>query len=157
VDSTLPIGPMIAANTGAAVPKPPGSTASGNNAFDVVWGYDYEAFPDCTKSATQSFFKPVSTTYPPPGNPTPPAAAACARSGSGGDYPPNASASRATVLRQAMGLTIPVGHIHTPVMTRFNAVGAGTPEPVTDAKFEAYRAAIVAQGRLLIEAVAKSL
>lgn len=154
VDSTLPIAPMIAANTGAAVVRPPGSQASGTNAFDVVWGYDYDAFPDCTKSNVQTFNSPVSATFPPPGNPPPPAAAVCARSGSGGDYLSNESAYRATVLRETLGLKIPVGHIHTPVMSRFDA---GNQSGVTDKTFEAYRSSIVLQGRLLIEAVAKSL
>lgn len=152
VDSTLPIAPMIAAKTGEQVTKPPGSTASGNNAFDVVWDASYQAFGDCTKTATQTFNTTPSATFPPPVTPTPPAATSCARVGSGGDYLSNESAYRATALRQAMGLTIPVGHIHTPVMSRFDSSSV-----VTDAKFEAYRAAIVLQGRLLIEAVAKSL
>jgi hypothetical protein len=154
VDSTLPVAAMIAANTGAAVPRPPDSQASGTNAFDVVWGYNYSVFPNCAQEQVQSFYEPVSTTYPPPGNPQPPSTAVCARSGGGGDYLSNESAYRATLLRDIMGLTIPVGHIHTPTMTRFQA---GNESAITDAKFEAYRAAIVLQGRLLIEAVAKSL
>lgn len=154
VESTLPIAAMINANTGAQVPRPPDSQASGSNAFDVVWGYDFEAFPDCTQSTTQLFYSPVSTTYPPPGNPQPPSATSCARSGSGGDYLSNESAYRATLLRDALGLTIPVGHIHTPVMSRFQT---GNDSAITDAMFEAYRSAIVQQGRLLIEAVAKAL
>ncbi len=154
VDSTLPVGAMIAANTGASVPRPPGSQASPGVAFDVVWGYDFDVFPDCTLPATQSFYDPVSSTYPPPGNPQPPSATVCARAGSGGDYLSNESAYRATLLRDALGLKIPVGHIHTPIMTRFDN---GNDDAVTDAKFEAYREAIVLQGRLLVESVAKSL
>jgi hypothetical protein len=154
VASTLPIAAMIQANTGAQVPPPPDTQASGNNAFDVVWGYDYDVYPDCTKPATQSFYDPVSMTYPPPGNPLPPSATACARSGSGGDYLSNESAYRATLLRDVMGLTIPVGHVHTPVMTRFQA---GNDDAITDATFEAYRAAIVQQARLLVTAVAKTV
>lgn len=154
VESTLPIAAMINANTGAQVARPPDSQASAGNAFDVVWGYDYETFPDCTQAATQLFYSPVSTTYPPAGNPQPPSASSCARSGSGGDYLSNESAYRATLLRDALGLTIPVGHIHTPVMTRFQT---GNDSAITDATFEAYRSAIVQQGRLLVEAVAKSL
>lgn len=154
VESTLPIAAMINANTGAQVPRPPDSQAAPGNAFDVVWGYDYDIFPDCAQPAVQSLYDPVSTTYPPPGNPQPPGATVCARSGSGGDYLSNESAYRATLLRDALGLTIPVGHIHTPIMTRFLA---GNDAAMTDAKFEAYRTAIVQQGRLLVEAVAKSL
>ena len=63
------------------------------------------------------------------------------------------TAERARV-RDALGLTIPVGHIHTPVMTRFLP---GNDALLTDSKYEAYRAAIVQQGRLLVESVAKSL
>jgi hypothetical protein len=154
VESSLPVAAMINANTGAAVARPPDSQASSGNAFDVVWGYDSETFPDCAQAATQLFNSPVSTTYPPPGTPPPPSASSCARSGSGGDYLSNESAYRATLLRDALGLTIPVGHIHTPVMTRFET---GNDSAITDPKFEAYRSAIVQQGRLLVEAVAKSL
>jgi hypothetical protein len=154
VESSLPVAAMINANTGAAVARPPDSQASSGNAFDVVWGYDYETFPDCAQAATQLVNSPVSTTYPPPGTPPPPSASSCARSGSGGDYLSNESAYRATLLRDALGLTIPVGHIHTPVMTRFET---GNDSAITDPKFEAYRSAIVQQGRLLVEAVAKSL
>jgi hypothetical protein len=154
VESTLPVDKMIAANTGARVPRPPDSQASAGNAFDVVWGYDYDVFPDCAQPATQSLYDPVSTTYPPPVMPAPPSAGACARAGSGGDYLSNESAYRATLLRDALGLTIPVGHIHTPVMTRFLP---GNDSAITDSMFEAYRAAIVLQGRLLVEEVARSL
>lgn len=154
VESSLPIAAMINANTGAQVTRPPDSQASTGNAFDVVWGYDYETYPDCTQPDTELFYSPVSTTYPPAGNPQPPSASSCARSGGGGDYLSNESAYRATLLRDALGLTIPVGHIHTPVMTRFNTGNDGA---ITDAKFEAYRTAIVQQGRLLVEAVAKAL
>lgn len=139
VDSTLPIAAMINATTGS---------------YAVVWGYDYETFPNCAQTNTQLFYSPVSTTYPPPGNPQPPSATSCARSGSGGNYLSNESAYRATLLRKTLNLTIPVGHIHTPVMTRFQT---GNDSAITDATFESTRAAIVSQGRLLVEAVAKSL
>lgn len=152
VESTLPVAEMIAANTGASVPRPPGSQASAGNTFDVVWGYDFAIFPDCTMPDIDTLYTPVSTTYPPPGNPLPPSAAVCARSGGGGDYLSNESAYRATLLRDVMGLTIPVGHIHTPVMSRFEADDSA----ITDATYEAYRSAIVHQGRLLVEAVAKT-
>lgn len=153
VASTLPVAEMIAANTGTKVPRPPGSTASPGNAFDVVWGYDFAIFPDCAKPDIESLYTPVSTTYPPPEDPQPPVATACARSGGGGDYLSNESAYRATLLRDVMGLTIPVGHIHTPVMSRFEA---GNDAAITDATFEAYRSAIVLQARLLVEEVAKT-
>jgi hypothetical protein len=154
VESSLPIEPMLAANTGAAVQRPPDSGASPGNAFDVVWRYAYTYFPDCASPSTQSFSPAPSTTYPPAVAPVPPPEAACARSGSGGDYLSNESAYRATLLRDALGLSIPVGHIHVPVMTRFYA---GNESLITDAKFEAYRSAIVAQGRLLLEAVVTAL
>ncbi len=154
VESTLPIAPMISAMTGTQVPRPPGSQAAPGHAFDVVWGYDYDAFPVCSEPSVDFFYDPVSTTYPPPGNPQPPSASMCARAGSGGDYLSNESAYRATLLRDALGLTIPVGHIHTPIMTRFEP---GSSDAITDERFEAYRTAIVHQGRLLIEAAGKAL
>lgn len=78
----------------------------------------------------------------------------CALEGGGGDYLSNASAYRNTLMRDLFGLSIPAGHIHTPVMTRFGFASNGL---ITDATFEAHRDAIVAQTRNLVVAVAGSL
>lgn len=78
----------------------------------------------------------------------------CAFSGSGGTYLSNESAYRNTLLRDFYRLQIPAGHIHTPVMTMF---GAGSGGAITDATFESYRDAIVAQSRNLVFAVAETL
>lgn len=78
----------------------------------------------------------------------------CAQDGGGGTYLSNASAYRNTLMRDLFGLSIPAGHIHTPVMTQF---GSGSNSLITDATFEARRNAIVAQTRNLVVAAATSL
>ncbi|WP_228447038.1 pyroglutamyl-peptidase I [Streptomyces paludis] len=83
-----------------------------------------------------------------PNGPTP---GSEARLGGGGNYLSNEIAYRATLLRDRLGLDIPGGHIHTPVL-RF---GAGNTSPwtgtVTDPVFEQNRADIIAQVRTIIQ------
>lgn len=154
--TTLPIAQMIDEDTGSAVPRPPGDTATGPGAFDVVWHPNYTAFTNCTATPTLVFNSPVPTfplptTYPYPI--TPPQQTWCARMGGGGDYAANESAYRNTLMRDTLGLAIPAGHISTPVMSRFltnNTV-------VTDSTYEAYRNSIVQQGRNLVLSVARNL
>ncbi|MDO9380375.1 MAG: hypothetical protein Q7T56_16135 [Nocardioidaceae bacterium] len=67
-------------------------------------------------------------------------------SGGGGDYLSNEIAYRATLLRDARRAGNAGGHIHTPVL---GLPGAGV---VTDADYEARRAAIVAQTTALVRA-----
>jgi hypothetical protein len=149
--SSLPVARIIEAQTGTRVTRPPGSLASAGNAFDVIWGTDFTAFTSCSSTSTVSYNDPPYDTYPPPEAPTPPPSTACARSGGGGDYLSNESAYRATLLRDVIGVPIFVGHVHMPVMTRFET---GHDDYVTDPKFEAYRAAIVSQAKLILEAIA---
>jgi len=149
--SSLPVEAVMTADTGRKVARPPGSQASPGNAFDVIWGTDFTVFPDCADTNIVSYNDPPYETYPPPVAPTPPPSGACARMGGGGDYLSNESAYRATLLRDVLGAPVSVGHVHMPVMTRFED---GHDDRVTDAKFEAYRTAIVAQAKLILEAIA---
>ncbi|WP_047868107.1 hypothetical protein [Nocardiopsis sp. RV163] len=70
-----------------------------------------------------------------------------ARAGGGGDYLSNEIAYRNTLLRDATGLDIPAGHVHTPVLD----LGPG--DGVTDPEFERDRAAIVGQVEDIVAAV----
>ncbi|PRY63664.1 hypothetical protein BCF74_10162 [Knoellia remsis] len=95
---------------------------------------------------------PVTTTCPAapsPGTvradgPTP---GSQARAGGGGNYLSNEIAYRATLLRDAVGLDAPGGHIHTPVL---QGLDASKPQELTNPTFEANRAAINAQIRDLV-------
>jgi hypothetical protein len=146
--STLPIEQMIAARTGSNVPRPPGDTWEDESvAFGVLWNTDYRYFPRCDSGEEKEAFQHEEA-YPPSLEPTPPPQDSCARSGGGGTYLSNESAYRNTLLRDRAGLDIPAGHIHTPDMQNFHTEFA-----VTDATFEAWRDAIVAQTRELITVV----
>ena len=151
--STLPIAQMIAADTGRNVPRPPGDEWPDQSvAFGVVWHTNFTEFPDCASPATQTRNDPPPTVYPPPTPPIPPDPQSCAYSGGGGNYLSNESAYRNTLLRDRMGLSIPAGHIHTPLMQHFE-----TDYKPTDATFDAWRLAIAQQARNLIHAVANSV
>ncbi|MGK5630400.1 pyroglutamyl peptidase [Streptomyces sp. URMC 123] len=82
-----------------------------------------------------------------PDGPTP---GSTAREGGGGDYLSNEIAYRATLLRDALRLRVPGGHLHTPVL-RF---GAGNSDPatgqITDPEFVRDRVAITEQVRAVI-------
>lgn len=78
----------------------------------------------------------------------------CALSGGGGNYLSNASGYRNTLMRDTFGLSIPAGHIHTPIMTYF---ASGSNGMITDATFEGRRDSIVAQARNIVMALASSL
>ncbi|MGP3925502.1 pyroglutamyl peptidase [Streptomyces sp. 8N616] len=82
-----------------------------------------------------------------PDGPTP---GSTARAGGGGSYLSNEIAYRATLLRDALRLKVPGGHLHTPVLQ----FGAGNTDPatgqVTDPDFVRNRLAITAQVRAVI-------
>ncbi|MFD9791281.1 pyroglutamyl peptidase [Streptomyces sp. NPDC059070] len=79
-----------------------------------------------------------------------PTAGSTARAGGGGDYLSNEIAYRATLLRDRLGLKVPGGHVHTPVLE----FGAGNTDPstgtVTDPEFLRNRRDIVAQIRAIV-------
>ncbi|MEV5504940.1 pyroglutamyl peptidase [Streptomyces orinoci] len=88
-----------------------------------------------------------------PDGPTP---GSTARAGGGGDYLSNEIAYRATLLRDAVKLRVPGGHLHTPVLE----FGAGNTSPdgaVTDPDFVRNRLAIVAQVRSVLMVAAGTL
>jgi hypothetical protein len=156
-ESSLPSESMIAARTGVGIPKAPGNGwPVADEAYGVNWRPSYSYFPDCFATPTQSINNFTVLAFPPPVWPIRPAPTWCARSGGGGDYLSNESAYRNTLLRDTFGLTIPAGHIHVPVMTRFGN-GSGNNQNtsvITDPTFEAYRDTIVEQThRLIFEAV----
>ncbi|MGA6157392.1 hypothetical protein ACPEIC_29020 [Stenotrophomonas sp. NPDC087984] len=86
-----------------------------------------------------------------PDGPTP---GSTARAGGGGNYLSNEIAYRATLLRDAVGLKAPGGHLHTPVLQ----FGPGNTDPatgqVTDPDFVHNREAITAQVRSILTVVA---
>ncbi|WP_267245719.1 pyroglutamyl peptidase [Streptomyces sp. PR69] len=84
-----------------------------------------------------------------PGGPTP---GSTARSGGGGDYLSNEIAYRATLLRDRLGLGMPGGHVHTPVLE----FGAGNTTEITDPDFVRNRLDIIAQVRSIITVAADS-
>lgn len=147
--ASLPVEQMIAADTGADVPRPPGDTwPDPSVAFGVVWNTRYTQFPDCTSPELETFNNSPSVEYPPATPPVPPAEDSCSYSGGGGNYLSNESAYRNTLLRDRAGLDIPAGHIHTPDMQHFESDFG-----VSDATFDAWRTSIAAQGTNLVHAV----
>ncbi|MFC6509221.1 hypothetical protein ACFQBY_12225 [Promicromonospora citrea] len=151
--ASLPVAEMIAADTGADVPRPPGDTwPDPDVAFGVVWNTSYTQFRDCTSPALSTVNSPPEVTYPPSTPPVPPADGSCSFSGGGGNYLSNESAYRNTLLRDRAGLDIPAGHIHTPDMQHFE-----TDFGVSDPTFDAWRTSIAAQARNLVHAVADTV
>ncbi|MFE3520189.1 pyroglutamyl peptidase [Streptomyces sp. NPDC059161] len=124
--TTLPYKDIVAANTGR---------------FPV---YDHTSVTEIPAGATE----PVDR----PDGPTP---GSTARAGGGGDYLSNEIAYRATLLRDRLGLSIPGGHVHTPVLE----FGPGNTDPaagsVTDPVFVRNRLDIVAQMREIVGVAAE--
>jgi pyrrolidone-carboxylate peptidase len=80
-------------------------------------------------------------------SPTGPTPGSVARAGGGGDYLSNEIAYRATLLRDALGLTTPGGHLHTPVLQ----FGPGNTTELTDPVFEQNQRDIVDQIRAVLK------
>lgn len=89
--------------------------------------------------------RPGTTT--PVVSPTGPTPGSIARAGGGGSYLSNEIAYRTTLLRDALKLTTPGGHVHTPVLQ----FAPDNTTAVSDPIFEQNRADIVAQIRKIIE------
>ncbi|MET0234949.1 MAG: pyroglutamyl peptidase [Kibdelosporangium sp.] len=80
-------------------------------------------------------------------SPTGPTPGSVARAGGGGSYLSNEIAYRATLLRDALDLKTPGGHVHTPVLQ----FAPGNTTEVTDPVFEQNRSDIVTQIREIIK------
>lgn len=124
VPTTLPYAQIVAANTGR---------------FPV---FDHTSVVEIPAGQTQ----PVTQ----PNGPTP---GSTARQGGGGDYLSNEIAYRATLLRDALGLTIPGGHLHTPVLE----FAPNNTTELTDPVFEANQRDIVDQVRSVLVVAAGTL
>jgi hypothetical protein len=85
--------------------------------------------------------------------PVPPDAGSCAYQGGGGNYLSNESAYRNTLLRDRLRAPVLAGHIHTPFMQYF---APGDLYDPSDATFNAWRLAIVAQAKRLVHVVGQS-
>ncbi|MBL1117690.1 pyroglutamyl peptidase [Streptomyces sp. 110] len=123
--TTLPYEKIVTANTGATPV------------------YDHTEVTEIPAGATTPVVRPNGPT---PGS--------TARAGGGGDYLSNEIAYRATLLRDAVGLKAPGGHLHTPVLQ----FGPGNTDPatgqVTDPDFVHNREAITVQVRSILTVVA---
>jgi hypothetical protein len=85
-----------------------------------------------------------------PDGPTP---GSVAQQGGGGNFLSNEIAYRATLLRDAVGAGIPVGHLHTPVLE----FAPGDFSQVTDPAFRQNLADILDQTRALLTVAAGTL
>lgn len=85
-----------------------------------------------------------------PNGPTP---GSVARAGGGGDYLSNEISYRTTLLRDALGLDTPGGHLHTPVLE----FAPGNTTEVTDPVFEANQRDIIDQIRSVLVVAAGTL
>ncbi len=162
--ASLPVRQLLAADTWRGIERPPGATSQAAEGFDVTWHTNYDFFPDCANPRTENVpTNGVMNTMPDPSLVLPPNRRICARNGGGGDYLSNESAYRNTVLRDAFRLEIPAGHIHVPVMNNYytgvpaSGGGARNDNAISDARYEAYRSAIVAQTRALLVGVGNAL
>jgi len=86
-------------------------------------------------------------------SPTGPTPGSVARAGGGGNYLSNEIAYRATLLRDALGLAIPGGHLHTPVLE----FGPGNTTELTDPVFETNQLDIINQVRAVLVVAAGTL
>jgi pyrrolidone-carboxylate peptidase len=82
----------------------------------------------------------------------------CARAGAGGSYLSNEVAYRVTLLRDALGVDMPAGHLHIPPMpfAADNSPGSADPQ-ITDPTFEENRDTVTRLTGDLVRAVAAAL
>lgn len=85
-----------------------------------------------------------------PDGPTP---GSVARAGGGGNFLSNEIAYRTTLLRDALGVRVPGGHLHTPVLE----FGPGNTTELTDPVFETNQRDIIDQSRALLVVAAGTL
>lgn len=111
--------------------------------YSAIVGADTGRFPVLDNTQVLEIPAGQSTPVVRPDGPTP---GSRARGGSGGDYLSNEIAYRATLLRDAVGLDVPGGHVHTPVL-RF---ADGNTDRITDPEFVRNRLDITAQVRAIL-------
>lgn len=85
-----------------------------------------------------------------------PTAGSVARAGGGGDYLSNEIAYRATLLRDRLGLGVPGGHVHTPVLQFAPDNADPSTGSITDPEFLRNRGEIVGQVRAIVATAAGS-
>ncbi|MPZ63444.1 MAG: pyroglutamyl peptidase [Propionibacteriales bacterium] len=101
--------------------------ATDTSPYDIIHNTQVTEFLVCGETATASR----------PDGPT--TFEHCARSGGGGSYLSNEVAYRVTLLRDALGLDIPAGHLHIPPMP----FASGQDTEITDPVFEENRQTVV--------------
>ncbi|MBB5937087.1 pyroglutamyl peptidase [Streptomyces zagrosensis] len=145
---TVPISP------GVPTPSPQPQWTTTSLPYQRIVAADTGPFPVRDNTAVTEI--PAGGTEPVqrPNGPTP---GSTARAGGGGNYLSNEIAYRATLLRDAVHLNAPGGHLHTPVLT-FGADNADpTTGKVTDPQFVRNRLAITAQIRAVLTVAAGTL
>lgn len=117
--------------------------------YEAITAADTGRFPVYDNTSVTEIPAGESTPVVRPDGPTP---GSTARAGGGGDYLSNEIAYRATLLRDRLGLDVPGGHVHTPVLQ----FAAGNTTEVTDPEFVRNRLDIIGQTREIIRVAAGS-
>jgi hypothetical protein len=117
--------------------------------YEAITAADTGRFPVYDNTSVTEVPAGESTPVVRPDGPTP---GSTARAGGGGDYLSNEIAYRATLLRDRLGLDVPGGHVHTPVLQ----FAAGNTTEVTDPEFVRNRLDIIGQTREIIRVAAGS-
>ncbi|SDB84603.1 hypothetical protein [Acinetobacter boissieri] len=162
--ASLPYKKILESQTQRGIVRPIGATSEGTEGFDVTWHTNYTYFPDCSVYSTiNQAWHGVVNKMPDLSTVKDPDPTWCARRGGGGDYLSNESGYRNTLLRDVMGLNIPAGHVHVPVMnyyydgTVINGGGTRDDNSITDTRYESYRTAIIGQSINLLKVIGESL
>jgi pyrrolidone-carboxylate peptidase len=117
--------------------------------YEAITAADTGRFPVYDNTSVTEIPAGAGTPVVRPDGPTP---GSTARAGGGGDYLSNEIAYRATLLRDRLGLDVPGGHVHTPVL-RF---AADNTTEITDPEFVRNRLDIIGQTREIIRVAAGS-
>ncbi|WP_213014837.1 hypothetical protein [Acinetobacter rathckeae] len=162
--ASFPYEKILKSHTQSGIVRPIGAKSEGLEGFDVTWHTNYTYFPNCSVSSTLTQpWHGVVNKMPDLSTVKDPDPTWCARRGGGGDYLSNESGYRNTLLRDVMGLHIPAGHIHVPVMNYYydgtaeNGGGVRDDNAITDARYESYRTAIIGQSTNLLKVIGESL
>ncbi|UYQ61953.1 pyroglutamyl peptidase [Streptomyces peucetius] len=115
--------------------------------YEAITAADTGRFPVYDNTSVTEIPAGGSAPVVRPGGPTP---GSTARAGGGGDYLSNEIAYRATLLRDRLGLDVPGGHVHTPVLQ----FAAGNTTEITDPEFVRNRLDIIDQTREIIRVAA---